>query len=133
MSTHDERFSLLLELIKLAKKDEFHSEDELNFILAVANQLGIDRETFDSIIDLNAPFHPPVMEAERIIQFHRLVLLMNIDHHISPEELEFIRNAGIRLGLHPEATNKVLAEMDLYPNGVVPVQRLIEIFQVHHN
>ena len=76
---------------------------------------------------------PPKLEVDRIVQFHRLVLLMNVDLEISHLEVKYIREAGIRMGLNPMATDKVLNEMNKYPNKVIPPERLFEIFQLFHN
>jgi hypothetical protein len=58
---------------------------------------------------------------------------MNVDKEIGEEELNYIKSAGIRMGLHPSATSSVLNEMHNYENNVVPPERLIEIFRTYHN
>ena len=80
-----------------------------------------------------APFDPETSEMDRIIQFHRLVLLMNVDTNVDYSELQFIRQLAIKMGLNPRATNEVLERMKDYENNVVPPNELIAIFQKHHN
>jgi hypothetical protein len=58
---------------------------------------------------------------------------MNVDVETSDLEVEFLKDIGIRIGLNPMATNRVLAEMNLYPDKVIPPERLIEIFKEQYN
>jgi hypothetical protein len=132
-NNHKERLSLLKELIKLAKSDSNIRQEEHDFLLAIADQLNISREEFDSLFDQYIEFTPPKNEFDRIIQFQRLVLLMNVDRHIDSNELLSIKNMGIRLGLHPRATEEVLNRMYKHENHVVPPEELIEIFKTFQN
>jgi len=128
-----EKLSLLTELIKLARCDHEVREQEYNFLLTIAQSLHVRKEDLDSLFDQYIDFTPPKSEFERILQFHRLVLLMNIDIETSELEVVFLKDIGIRLGLSPKATNKVLAEMNNYPDKVIPPERLIEIFKEQYN
>ena len=128
-----ENESLISELIKLAKADNDVSDIELNFLLSIASQLGVTKNDFKILFEQYIKFMPPKLEVDRIVQFHRLVLLMNVDLEISHLEVKYIREAGIRMGLNPMATDKVLNEMNKYPNKVIPPERLFEIFQLFHN
>ena len=128
-----EKLSLLTELIKLAKCDTHVREEEYEFLLTIAQSLNVDTKEFDSLFEEYIEFTPPVSEFERILQFHRLVLLMNIDKDTSDAEVGFLKDIGIRIGLNPLATDQVLTEMYNYPNKIIPPDRLIEIFKKHHN
>jgi hypothetical protein len=128
-----EKLSLLTELIKLASCDKQIREKEYDFIMVIAERLGIDKLTCDKLFADYIEFTPPKSEFDRILQFHRLVLLMNIDQNIKDEELNFVKNLGIRMGLNPLATDKVLVEMHKYPGKLVPSDRLIEIFKEQYN
>lgn len=128
-----ENLSLISELIKLAKAENDVREMEFQFLLTIASQIGVTKDEFKKLFEQYIEFLPPKLEGDRIVQFHRLVLLMNVDNETSPSELQYIREAGIRMGLNPMATEKVLEEMNLYPNKVVPTERLIEIFKLFHN
>jgi hypothetical protein len=61
------------------------------------------------------------------------VLLANIDLEVNPEEVIFLREAGFKLGLNPDAVENVFMEKKKHKNGMIPTNRLIEIFQVYHN
>ena len=128
-----EKLSLLTELIKLARCDQEVREQEYNFLLTIAQSLNVRKEDLDSLFDRYIDFTPPESEFERILQFHRLVLLMNVDIETSDTEVEFLKDIGIRLGLNPMATNRVLDEMNLYPDKVIPPEKLIEIFKEQYN
>lgn len=128
-----EKLSLLRELIKLARCDHKVREQEYEFLLTIAQSINVSKEDFDSLFEKHIEFMPPESEFDRILQFHRLVLLMNVDQETSDLEIKFIKDIGIRLGLNPFATNQVLAEMNLYPEKVIPPEKLIEIFKAHYN
>jgi len=129
----DEKLSLLTELIKLSRCDNEVREKEYDFLLSIAQTLQVSKEDFDGLFDEYFDFTPQKSEFDRILQFHRLVLLMNIDEKTSEKELHFIKDISIHMGLHPDATNKVLSTMDQYPNKVVPAEKLIEIFKEQYN
>ena len=128
-----EKLSLLTELIKLARCDQEVREQEYNFLLTIAQSLNVSKEDLDSLFDRYIDFTPPESEFERILQFHRLVLLMNVDIETSDIEIDFLKDIGIRIGLNPMATNRVLDEMNLYPDKVIPPEKLIEIFKEQYN
>ena len=128
-----EKLSLLTELIKLAQCDQKVREQEYEFLLTIARSLDVGKDDFDALFKEYIEFTPPESEFERILQFHRLVLLMNVDQETSDLEIEFIKNIGIRIGLSPLATNRVLAEMNNYPDKVIPPDKLIAIFKEQYN
>lgn len=128
-----EKLSLITELIKLAGCDKEIREKEYNFILAVSQQIGVNKEEVDPLFAKYIEFTPPSFEFNRILQFHRLVLLMNIDEKACEEEMIFIRDLAIRMGLNPLSTEKILTEMNNYPNKVIPTDILIDIFKQHYN
>jgi hypothetical protein len=128
-----EKLSLLTELIKLARSDQKVRDQEYEFLLALAQSLNVSKKNFDALFEKNIEVILPASEFERILQFHRLVLLMNVDNETSHSEVEFLKNTGIRLGLSPMATNLVLEEMNKYPDKIVPPEKLIEIFKRQYN
>jgi hypothetical protein len=131
--TMKEKLSLLTVLIKLARCDHKVREQEYKFLLTIVQSLNVSKEDFDHLFEKYIEFTPPESEFERIIQFHRLVLLMNIDKETSDVEVEFLKDIGMRLGLNPMATNQVLTKMYNYPNKVIPAEKLIEIFKEQYN
>lgn len=129
----NERNSLLKELIKMAQSDNEMREIEFEFLLAISQQMGVSKEDFKKLFEEYIEFHPPKMEHDRIVQFQRLVLMMNVDLDMDQEEFDYVRQLGLRMGLHPDAINEVLRVMHDYPNKMVPVDKLISIFKTYHN
>ena len=128
-----EKLGMLTVLIKLAKVDEKEQDMEYDFLLILAERLGVDKERFDQLFTDYIEHSPPPLESDRILQFHRLVLLMNVDGESHKSEKRFLQMAGVVMGLNPVAVTSILEEMERYENKVIPPERLIEIFKVHHN
>ena len=129
----NEKLSILTELIKLARTDNKLRDEEFNFLYAVAQQLGVSDEDFKGLFDKYIEFTPPKSELDRIVQFQRLILVMNVDRDVNEQELNHIRDIGIKMGLQPIATNQLLRLMEEYENGVIPPEKLISAFRIQHN
>ncbi|MDH7446976.1 TerB family tellurite resistance protein [Aquimarina sp. 2201CG14-23] len=133
MYTKEEKLSLLSEMIEFAKADKTIKDEEYNFILAVASQLRITEEEIGHLVRNTAEKKNLQPESQRILQFHRLVLLMNVDQETAQSEIHKIREMGLQMGLRPEAIDVVLKEMHNYPNKVIPPKELIAIFTRFYN
>lgn len=129
----DQRNSLFSQLIRLAQSDGEINFQEFQFLLGLAKQLGLDKDELKELFEEHIDFHPPRIEYERIVQFQRLILMMNVDLEIDEKEIEYIRNIGFLMGLHPHAIEEILSVMNDYPNKVVPPEKLIQIFTTYHN
>ena len=130
-----EKLSLLSEMIAFAKYDKDLKNIEYNFLLGVAKQLEISREDFDYLIEHPINYIHLKSHSERIVQFHRLVLLMNIDSESENNHKNVIKlyNFGLRMGLSHESISKVLYLMESFPNKIVPPDVLIDIFKTQYN
>ena len=128
-----EKLSLLSEMISFAKGEDNIKSIEYNFLLGVAKQLDITREDFDYLIEHPVTYTHLKSHSERIVQFHRLVLLMNIDNEHSPSSVFKLYNFGLRMGLSHESITKVLYLMESFPNKIVPPDVLIDIFKTQYN
>jgi len=133
MSTYKEKLSILSEMIAFAKADHALKDTEYNFLFGVAVSLGIDKEIFDSLLDKQVKIIVPKTQADRILQFHRLVLLMNIDQERNKIEIGKLHNIGLGMGLPPSAIEQVLTVMHDYPDMIIPPEVLINIFKAHYN
>jgi len=133
MNDKNEKLSLLKELVKLANSDKNVKQAEYNFLSAIAIQLEITPQEFVKVFEENILFQPPKLEGDRILQFQRLILLMHVDQSVDEEQLRIVRELGIRMGLNPAATNKVLERMHDFDNGIIPPAELLAIFQAYHN
>jgi len=128
-----EKLSLLSEMISFAKGENNLKQIEYNFLLGVAKQLQISREDFDYLIEHPVTYTHLKSHSERIVQFHRLVLLMNIDNENTSKEVIKLYNFGLRMGLSHESITKVLYLMESFPNKIVPPDVLIDIFKTQYN
>ena len=133
MGTYEEKLSILSEMIAFARVDHSLKESEYGFLLKVASNLGVDQDTFEGLLKEKSPKVVLKSQAERIVQFHRLLLLMNVDQHQHKKEVDTLYNIGLRMGLPPGAISQVLQVMHNYPNNVVPPNVLINIFKAHYN
>ena len=133
MYNKDEVLSLLSEMITFVRSDHEVNQKEYNFIYAIALQFGIDKEELDELFNKNVKYSPPKPESERILQFHRLVLLMNVDEVQHPEEINKLREFGVRMGLSPFAIDRVLKIMNNFEDKIVPPNVLIDIFKTYYN
>lgn len=129
-----EKLSLLSEMIAFATYDKDIKEMEYNFLLGVAKQLDISREDFDYLIEHPITYTHLKSHSERIVQFHRLVLLMNIEESADASKGAVkLYNFGLRMGLSHESISKVLYLMESFPNKIVPPDVLIDIFKTQYN
>jgi len=128
-----EKLSLLSEMIAFAQIDASIKSIEYKFLLGVAKQLEISQEDFDYLFEHPVTYVHLKSHSERIVQFHRLVLLMNLDQNIGDKELRKLHNFGLRMGLSHESINRVLDVMESFPNKIVPPDFLIEIFKIQYN
>tara|TARA_R110000868_G_scaffold1389_7_gene10716 strand:- start:12530 stop:12940 length:411 start_codon:yes stop_codon:yes gene_type:complete len=131
-----EKLSLLSEMIAFAKYDKDIKRIEYNFLLGVAKQLDISREDFDYLIENPINYIHLKSHSERIVQFHRLVLLMNIENTNGENNSSGViklYNFGLRMGLSHESITKVLYLMESFPNKIVPPDVLIDIFKTQYN
>lgn len=133
MINREEKLSLLSEMIAFARMDKNLKEIEYNFLLGVAKQLDITREDFEYLLENPATHVHLKSHSERIVQFHRLVLLMNIKNSHSDKEIRKLHNFGLRMGLNHEAINRVLELMESFPNKIIPPDFLIDIFKIQYN
>ncbi|MDF4202408.1 TerB family tellurite resistance protein [Maribacter sp. SA7] len=133
MPTNKEKLSILSEMISFAKVNNEVKESEYDFLFSVAQQLEVSKKTFDSLFTSNVEHVIPKSQSERLLQFHRLVLLMNVDNNQDVNEVKRIYDIGLNMGLPPGAIQQVLSIMHNYPNKVVPPEVLISIFKAHYN
>jgi hypothetical protein len=132
MST-EEKLSALSQLIAFARSGMVIKDVEYDFLVLVADQIGVDKNTFDRLLKNPVPHLNLKTESERIVQFHRLVLLMNVDREIEPSELQKIHQLGIKMGLNLQAIDKTLAIMHQYENNSIPANVLLNIFKTYYN
>lgn len=133
MSTYEEKLSILSELIAFARVDNKIKSSEYAFLLQVASSLGVDKAVFENLLQQRAKKKILRTQAARIVQFHRLVLLMNVDREQHEDEIRKLHEIGLAMGLRPTAVSQVLEVMHQYPDKIVPPDVLLRIFTAQNN
>lgn len=133
MSSYKEKLSILSEMIAFVKVNNTVKRSEYDFLFNVAQQLEISKKTFDELFQIEVEHIIPKSQADRIVQFHRLVLLMNVDNQQDMIEIKRLHDMGLGMGLPPGAIQQVLSIMHNYPNKVIPPEVLIDIFKAYYN
>lgn len=133
MYSKEEKLGLLSDMIEFAKADLVVKDEELRFIFTVANRLNVTEEDVQRLLKGEVTKKVLRTETHRIAQFHRLVLLMNVDDEISPLEIDKIKEMGVQMGLRPEAIDNVLMKMNEYPDKMIPSEDLAPIFKKFYN
>jgi len=133
MSTYEEKLSILSELIKFARIDQRLNAKELDFLRAISRRLDVDESVFESLIRHPLPSVKLQSQADRLVQFHRLFMLMNIDEQQDPMEIEALFNYGLSMGLPVSAIRQLLEVMHEYPDRIVPANVIVQIFHAHYN
>ncbi|MEO0571255.1 MAG: TerB family tellurite resistance protein [Bacteroidota bacterium] len=133
MNSYQDKLSILSELITFARVDYKLKEDEYDFLLSVANLMKVKKTSLDALLKNTVEISTPKTQLDRIVQFHRLLLLMNIDNEQHTKEIEKLHNIGLWMGLPPSAITQVLEVMHQYPNMAVPPKILLNIFRAHYN
>lgn len=129
----EEKLSLLQQLIGMAQADDELHQREYQLMLRMAELMGVDENDFNALFEQPVESRLPASEFDRILQFHRLVLVANVDHDLSPDERDVLLRCGIKMGLRPEAVEKVLKEIPKHKNGLIPTPIMLQIFQTYHN
>jgi uncharacterized tellurite resistance protein B-like protein len=133
MNSYEEKLSILSEMIAFARVDEQMKQSEYLFLKGVARLLKVDDPTFNHLLRNKAEPKKLKNQAERLVQFHRLLLLMNVDQEQHRLEIHELHNIGLRMGLPPSAIDQVLEVMHQYPDNAIPPDVLIQIFKAHYN
>jgi len=132
-NSQEEKLSILSEMIAFASVDGSIKESEYDFLLSIASQLDVTKKDFDALFTKRSAHMVLKTYADRIVQFHRLLVLMNIDQHWDTAEISKLHNLGLAMGLPPSAIEQVLSIMHQSPDKLVPAQVLIDIFKAHSN
>ena len=133
MNSYQEKLSILSELIAFARVDYKIKDEEYDFLLSVANLMNVKKTSLDELLLQTTEISVPKSQIDRIVQFHRLLLLMNIDNEQHDKEIEKLHNIGLWMGLPPSAIGQVLEVMHQYPNNAIPPEILLNIFRAHNN
>lgn len=133
MNTRDEKISLLSEMIAFAIVDGELHDNEYDLLLLVSIELQIEKPAFLDLFRKRDEFTVIKDEFHRVIHFYRLALLMHIDDVLHESELISIKEIGIKMGLNPDATKRILKTMEESPDNLVEPEVILAAFQEQHN
>ncbi len=133
MDKHQEKLSLIQDLIGLSLADGEEDFIEGNFIYTIAKSLSVTEFEVDELRKNPVQYSPENKETDRIIQFYRLLLLMGIDKNKTDSEISFCKKVTLRMGLNPIAVNNTIEQILNSETGMMSPEEVIKIFQVQHN
>lgn len=129
----EKTYALVSDLIVLANADDKVTDSEYEFILRIADRMGVSKKELDALFEAPVPSKPLFTELERITHFYKLVLVMNVDNETHAKEVIAVKNFGLQMGIRPGAVDQILLRMKDYKNNVIPSEELIKIFQTYYN
>ena len=130
---HEDKKSLLLEMIAFATVDGHLHKKEYDFLFLIANALAIKKGEFNDLFHQEAPKQALQSEFKRIQHFYKLALLMHIDGVLHEKEVTTIYQISLAMGLNPHATKRVLVKMKKSPNTTIEPEELLQIFKEQQN
>lgn len=133
MHTHEDKISLLLDMIAFSVVDGRLHQREYDFLLIVASELKISKADFDDLFHQDLSNNVIKSEFERVQQFYRLALLMHCDGVLHEREKTAIHEIGINMGLNPYAMKRVLNAMEASPTSTISAEFLLSVFQEQNN
>ena len=133
MDTRKEKISLLSEMIAFSIVDGELHDNEYDFLLLLSTELEIDKPTFLDLFRKRDELIVIKDEFKRIMHFYKLALIMHIDGVLHKKEHILINEIGIKMGLDPNATDKILKMMEESPNCRIEAETIITAFQEQNN
>lgn len=133
MLTYKEKLAVISQMIQLSKVDSVFHEKEKQFIDLLASEYNIKNTDLQELLNESQKdivFHN---NFQRIEHFYRMALLMHCDKSRTEEELVYIKNMGLKLGLSPFAAQSVMDEMQKSETNMIDGEKLLEIFKRHEN
>ena len=133
MNSFEEKRNLLLEMIAFSTVDGQLHKREYAFLLLVAKELQIEKETFNDLFHQEIPQTPIKSDFERIQQFYRLALLMHCDGVLHRKEENAIKQISLNMGLNPNVIMRILKMMKSDSTPIIEPGVLLKIFQEQLN
>ena len=129
----EEKISQISDLISLMLCDGKVKEKEYDFVIRIADEMGISQLEVDMMFDKKNEFKPPKSEFDRIIQFYRLMIVMHADKVVDGKELNLLKNLAIKMGLNPITTDKLIELSHQYEDNRIPSDVFVKVFKANHN
>ncbi len=133
MDLFAQKISLLSEMIAFALVDGELHDNEYDFLLMIATDLQIEKETFLNLFQKRNDFLIIKDEFQRILHFYKLCLLMFADGNLHQKEDVLIHQIGIQMGLNPMAMNRIIKLMKNSQNSMIAPEVFLEVFEEQYN
>ena len=129
----NEKLGIISQIIALSEVSGHVSDQQIGLIQKIGNLLGLKNPDILEMFRKPVEFIPPEDHMERIVQFQRMMLIINVDQNVTIEEIEFVQLASIKMGLNPDAVKESLMRMHQFPNSAIPPEDLLRIFSKFMN
>jgi len=129
----EEKLGLIQQLYKMAKADNEIKPVEYQFLYEIALAMEVPLEKLETIFEVEKDYQIPKDFQHKMVQIYRLALIMRVDQEIKPEEVKTLKSLALQMGIHPEAVQQMLYQMEKSENGVLDHETLIGIFKTIEN
>lgn len=134
MDKRAENLGLMHQLVQVARSDRKLHGAELSFLKRLGNMLELGQDEMErAFSDEPIDFVPPSLEHYRLLQFYRMVLIMNVNLQVEDAEMQLVRNMGTKMGLSAVLIEAVFDEMKKAEGGIIPEEKLVSIFRSVNN
>jgi len=133
--TLDQKQTHILTLLMLAEADNRDHINEIRFINNVAGRIGLNESDVQEI-DKHPErlrFSLPESEEDRMTVLYDLLFLMKIDGNVAEEEMELVRELGVRLGFRISMVEEFIQTIAKYVGQQVPSNALLDIIRKYMN
>lgn len=133
MNSEKEKVNLLSEMIAFALVDGELHHLEIIFLTAIAENLQISKSVY---LDLFLRDYIPTSVKDpfsKIVHFYQLALLMHCDGKLHEKEQFSIDQIGTRMGLTTKVTELILDKVLNSRNKKIPMDNLLEIYNMQYN
>ncbi len=107
------RRSHVKNLIEVALADGHMATEEWNMMVYLAEKFNITEHQIKEIKDNpdSVKFVVPKSHEESVLQIEDLLMVMTVDHEISPTEVELIKKIAIKLNVLPQKVDELIAQI----------------------
>jgi len=129
----EQKLNLLHQLVQMAKADKIFKFVEFKYLTDIADVLGITAVQLDEILEKKVVAPLPKKLADRTRQLYRLTVMMMVDHVVSKEEMNLLKNYAVELGLQPDRVDIMILKMEENKGGMLLDKDLMDIFSIQLN
>lgn len=131
--SHEEKMSMLAQLIRMAAADGEHRDEEYNMLNDITEALRVEPMDMEALFTKKVSNRHPADEAVRVNIFHHLLQMVWSDGEMDPDEAALLKELGMSIGLPMQAIETSMQKSHLYNRGQIPQSEIENIFKVHNN